>query len=140
MLHVLEVLQTSPEENLAMIADTVRHLKAHGKFVVYDAEHAFDGCKDNREYALATWKAAEAAGADCITLCDTNGGSLPAEITEIMRFARRQPDRRSSASTRTTTSGSASRMRWPASRPVPRTSRAPSTATASAPATATSPA
>src|SRR5215217_987596 len=89
MLHVLEVLQTSPEENLAMIVDTVRHLKAHGKFVVYDAEHAFDGTKDNRDYALATWKAAEAAGADCITLCDTIGGSLPAETTEIMQFARR---------------------------------------------------
>jgi 2-isopropylmalate synthase len=89
MLHVLEVLQTTPDENLAMIADTVRHLKAHGKFVVYDAEHAFDGTKDNREYALATWKAAEAAGADCLTLCDTNGGSLPGEIAEIMTFARR---------------------------------------------------
>jgi 2-isopropylmalate synthase len=88
MLHVLEVLQTTPEENLAMIGDTVRHLKAHGKHVVYDAEHAFDGTKDDREYALATWKAAEAAGADCITLCDTNGGSLPAEIAGIMRFAR----------------------------------------------------
>jgi 2-isopropylmalate synthase len=88
MLHVLEVLQTTPDENLAMIADTVRHLKAHGKYVVYDAEHAFDGTKDDREYALATWKAAEAAGADCITLCDTNGGSLPAEIAEIVKFAR----------------------------------------------------
>src|SRR3954471_12852240 len=88
MLHVLEVLQTSPEENLAMIADTVRHLKAHGKFVVYDAEHAFDGTKDDREYALATWRAAEAAGADCVTLCDTNGGSLPAEIAAIMGLAR----------------------------------------------------
>lgn len=89
LLHVLEVLQTSPDENLAMIADTVRFLKSRGKFVVYDAEHAFDGAKDNREYALATWKAAEAAGADCITLCDTNGGSLPEEIAEIMGFARR---------------------------------------------------
>ena len=89
MLHVLEVLQTTPEENLAMIADTVRYLKASGKFVVYDAEHAFDGTKDNREYALATWKAAAAAGADCITLCDTNGGSLPTEIADIMAFARR---------------------------------------------------
>jgi 2-isopropylmalate synthase len=88
MLHVLEVLQTTPDENLAMIADTVRFLKANGKYVVYDAEHAFDGAKDNREYALATWKAAETAGADCITLCDTNGGSLPHEIAEIMRFAR----------------------------------------------------
>jgi len=88
LLHVLEVLQTTPEENLAMIGDTVRFLKQHGKFVVYDAEHAFDGCKDNREYALATWRAAEAAGADIVTLCDTNGGSLPGEIVEITRHAR----------------------------------------------------
>jgi 2-isopropylmalate synthase len=88
MLHVLEVLQTTPNENLAMIADTVRFLKSHGKYVVYDAEHAFDGTKDNREYAVATWKAAEAAGADCVTLCDTNGGSLPSEIADIMRLAR----------------------------------------------------
>src|SRR5262245_35494059 len=87
-LHVREVLQTTGDENLAMIADTVAHLKAHGKFVVYDAEHAFDGCKDDREYALATWQAAERAGADVITLCDTNGGSLPAEVAEITSYAR----------------------------------------------------
>src|SRR4249919_3076956 len=55
LLHVLEVLQTTPEENLAMIEDTVRHLKQHGKFVVYDAEHSFDGCKEDREYAFATF-------------------------------------------------------------------------------------
>jgi 2-isopropylmalate synthase len=88
LFHVLEVLQTTPEENLAMIGDTVRHLKANGKFVVYDAEHAFDGCKDNREYALATWRAAQEAGADIVTLCDTNGGSLPGEVLEITRYAR----------------------------------------------------
>ncbi len=88
LLHVREVLQTTPDENLAMIADTVRHLKEHGKFVVYDAEHAFDGCKDDRAYALATWQAAEGAGADVVTLCDTNGGSLPAEILEITAYAR----------------------------------------------------
>ncbi len=88
LLHVREVLQTTPEENLAMIADTVRYLKAHGKFVVYDAEHAFDGCKDDRSYALATWQAAEDAGADVVTLCDTNGGSLPAEILEMTTAAR----------------------------------------------------
>jgi 2-isopropylmalate synthase len=87
LLHVLQVLQTTPEENLAMIEDTVRHLKAHGKFVVYDAEHAFDGCKDDREYAFATWQAAERGGADVVTLCDTNGGSLPREIAEITRYA-----------------------------------------------------
>jgi 2-isopropylmalate synthase len=86
LLHVLEVLQTTPAENLAMIADTVRHLKAHGRFVVYDAEHAFDGFKDDREYALATLQAAAEAGADVVTLCDTNGGALPAEILEITRW------------------------------------------------------
>ncbi len=88
LLHVLEVLQTSPAENLAMIEDTVRHLKAHGRFVVYDAEHAFDGYKDDGEYARATWQAAVRGGADVLTLCDTNGGSLPAEILAITRDAR----------------------------------------------------
>ena len=89
-IHVREVLQTTLEENLAMIADTVAHLKAHGKFVVYDAEHAFDGCKEDRAYALATWRAAERAGADVITLCDTNGGSLPTDISDVTRYAREQ--------------------------------------------------
>src|SRR3984885_15466855 len=79
LLHVREVLQTTPEENRAMIADTVRHLKQHGKFVVYDAEHCFDGFKEDTPYAIATLHAAELAGADILTLCDTNGGSLPAE-------------------------------------------------------------
>jgi 2-isopropylmalate synthase len=88
LLHVREVLQTTPEENLAMIADTVAYLKARGRFVVYDAEHAFDGCKEDPEYAVATWQAAERAGADVVTLCDTNGGSLPPEIVAITRRAR----------------------------------------------------
>jgi 2-isopropylmalate synthase len=88
MLHVREVLQTTPEENLAMIADTVAHLKAHGKYVVYDAEHAFDGFKDDRAYAISTWQAAERAGADIVVLCDTNGGSLPHEIADIVNVAR----------------------------------------------------
>jgi 2-isopropylmalate synthase len=88
LLHVREVLQTTPEENLAMIADTVRFLKEHGRFVVYDAEHCFDGFKDDAAYALATLKAAEEAGADIVTLCDTNGGSLPAEIAAVTRAAR----------------------------------------------------
>jgi 2-isopropylmalate synthase len=90
LLHVREVLQTTPKENLAMVADTVRHLKQQGRFVVYDAEHAFDGFKDDREYALATWKAAEEAGADVVVLCDTNGGSLPSEILAITQDARAQ--------------------------------------------------
>ena len=88
LLHVKEVLRTSPEENLAMIADTVRFLKEHGKFVVYDAEHAFDGFKDDADYSMATWLAAVEAGADVVALCDTNGGSLPGEIGRITAAAR----------------------------------------------------
>jgi 2-isopropylmalate synthase len=88
LLHVREVLQTSPEENLAMIEDTVRYLKQHGKFVVYDAEHAFDGFKEDGAYARATWEAAVRGGADVVTLCDTNGGSLPSEVLAITREAR----------------------------------------------------
>jgi 2-isopropylmalate synthase len=88
LLHVKQVLRTTPDENLAMIADTVRFLKAHNKFVVYDAEHAFDGFKDNGDYALSTWQAAEAAGADIIALCDTNGGSLPEQVAAITKAAR----------------------------------------------------
>jgi 2-isopropylmalate synthase len=87
MLHVKEVLRCTPEENLAMIGDTVRFLKDHGKFAIYDAEHAFDGYKLDADYALATWQAAEKAGADYIVLCDTNGGCLPSEIAAITRTA-----------------------------------------------------
>ena len=88
LLHVKEVLQTTADENLAMIEDTVRHLKRHGRFVVYDAEHSFDGFKDEPEYALATLEAAERGGADVIVLCDTNGGSIPNEVAEITRTFR----------------------------------------------------
>src|SRR5260221_4870519 len=88
MLHVKEVLRCTPEENLAMIGDTVRFLKDHGKFVIYDAEHCFDGYKLDSEYALATWQAAEKAGADFVVLCDTNGGCLPGEVAAITKVAR----------------------------------------------------
>jgi len=87
MLHVKEVLRCTPEENLAMIGDTVRFLKDNGKFVVYDAEHCFDGYKLDPEYAVATWQAAEKAGADFVVLCDTNGGCLPEEIAAITKVA-----------------------------------------------------
>jgi len=87
LLHVKEVLRCTPEENLAMIGDTVKFLKDHGKFVIYDAEHAFDGYKLEADYALATWQAAEQAGADLVVLCDTNGGCLPAEIAAITKTA-----------------------------------------------------
>jgi 2-isopropylmalate synthase len=87
-LHVHEVLRAKPEENLAMISDTVRYLKAQGKEVIYDAEHAFDGYKDEPEYAMATWEAAERAGARCVVLCDTNGGCLPEEISKVVGAAK----------------------------------------------------
>jgi len=88
LLHVTEVLRVKPEENLAMIGDTIRYLTDHGKQVFYDAEHAFDGYKEEPGYALATWQAAEKAGAACIILCDTNGGCLPEEISRIVRAAK----------------------------------------------------
>ena len=88
LLHVIEVLCVKPDENLAMIGDTIRFLKDHGKTVIYDAEHSFDGFKDEPGYALATWQAAEEAGAECIALCDTNGGCLPEEITRITAVAK----------------------------------------------------
>src|SRR5438045_2046465 len=83
-LHVTEVLGTTLEENLAMIADSVSLLKAEGKEVVYDAEHFFDGFRADRAYALASIKAAADAGADWITMCDTNGGTLPSAIAEVV--------------------------------------------------------
>jgi len=83
LLHVTEVLRTTPEENLAMIGDTVRHLVQNGREVIYDAEHFFDGYKNNPEYALRTLEAARDAGAVCLTLCDTNGGTLVPEVYEI---------------------------------------------------------
>ena len=136
LLHVTEVLRAKPDENLAMIGDTVRFLKDHGKTVIYDAEHCFDGFKDEPEYALATWQAAEKAGADCVVLCDTNGGCLPEEIARITGARQGQAELRASASTRTTIAAWAWPMRWPASKPAPRRCRAPSTATANARATA----
>lgn len=82
-LHVLEVLRTTEEENLAMIADTVRFLKENGREVIYDAEHFFDGYKDDPDYALSSLRAAAEAGADRVVLCDTNGGCLPFEVETI---------------------------------------------------------
>ena len=83
-LHVHRVLETTPEENLAMIADTVSYFKRHGRTVFYDAEHFFDGFKLNADYTLQTLRAAAEAGADCLVLCDTNGGLLTAELTDIV--------------------------------------------------------
>lgn len=83
LLHVTDVLRTTPEENLAMIEDSVRYLKEQGKEVIYDAEHFFDGYTNNPEYALSTLAAAEKGGADFLVLCETNGGKLVPEVREI---------------------------------------------------------
>jgi len=85
--HVSEVLKVSPEENLAMIAETIAFLKEKGKQVFYDAEHFFDGWKANPEYALTTLKTAMDAGAHRIILCDTNGGAFPDTIEKAVKEA-----------------------------------------------------
>ncbi|MEX2581927.1 MAG: citramalate synthase, partial [Gemmatimonadota bacterium] len=92
VLHVERVLETTREENLRMISDSVRYLKELGKEVVYDGEHFFDGYRLDPEYALATFEAAAMAGADCLVLCDTNGGSLPDEVGEVVRAVREHLD------------------------------------------------
>jgi 2-isopropylmalate synthase len=83
-LHVSEVLRTTLDENLRMIRESVRYLNSHGRAVVYDAEHFFDGYRANPEYALATLKAAILGGAGAVVLCDTNGGSLPWQIGDAV--------------------------------------------------------
>ena len=80
MLHVTDVLQTTAEENLKMISETVRWFKAHGKMVIFDAEHFFDGFYDNADYAMKALEAAAMGGADRLVLCDTNGGRFPSEV------------------------------------------------------------
>jgi 2-isopropylmalate synthase len=87
-LHVHHVLETTLDENLAMICDTVRYLKAQGRQVFYDAEHFFDGVKANEAYALACVAAAQEAGANAVVLCDTNGGAMPWEVEEVVRRTR----------------------------------------------------
>ncbi|BAZ27774.1 2-isopropylmalate synthase/homocitrate synthase family protein [Cylindrospermum sp. NIES-4074] len=83
-LHVTTGLKTSLEENLAMIRDTVEYLRSQGRRIIYDAEHWFDGYKHNPDYALQTLEAAVAAGAEWLVFCDTNGGTLPQEVTQIV--------------------------------------------------------
>lgn len=86
-LHVRDVLETTLDENLAMIRKSVAYIKSQRKTVIYDAEHFFDGFKANPEYALETLRAAAKAGASVLVLCDTNGGTLPWEVEEIIRLA-----------------------------------------------------
>src|SRR5262245_25683299 len=87
--HVTHALETTLHENLAMIGDTIGWLRPKMDEVLFDAEHFFDGFRANREYALATLRAADAAGAHWLVLCDTNGGTLPGELVEILREVKR---------------------------------------------------
>jgi 2-isopropylmalate synthase len=83
-LHVEEVLRTTKDENLCMIEESLAFLHAHGRRVIYDAEHFFDGYKDDPDYAIETLKAAIRGEAETVVLCDTNGGTIPWEIEEIL--------------------------------------------------------
>jgi 2-isopropylmalate synthase len=84
VLHVERVLETTRDENLRMIADSVSYLAGRGKEVIYDAEHFFDGFDQDPDYALSTLAAAASAGAHCVVLCDTNGGSLPDVVADTV--------------------------------------------------------
>ena len=89
-LHVTDVIRTTLEENLDMIESSVAYLKERSEEVIYDAEHFFDGYKANPEYAIETLKAAELGHADCIVLCDTNGGTMPWELEEIVKEVKKK--------------------------------------------------
>ncbi|MCK4847317.1 MAG: citramalate synthase, partial [Deltaproteobacteria bacterium] len=91
-LHVQKALKVSLEENLAMVFDTVKYLKKRVGAVFYDAEHFFDAYVDDPEYALKVLGAAAEGGADCIVLCDTNGGRLPFEVADIVRAVAKEVD------------------------------------------------
>jgi 2-isopropylmalate synthase len=82
--HVERALRTTLAENLAMVGDTVRHLREHGRRVFLDTEHFFDGYRANRSYALEVVRVAAEAGAEVVALCDTNGGTLPRELQDIV--------------------------------------------------------
>jgi 2-isopropylmalate synthase len=85
VIHVRDVLRTTLDENLRMIEETVAHLVKNGRRVIYDAEHFFDGAREDEAYALETLRAAERGGAEALVLCDTNGGTLPWEVEARVR-------------------------------------------------------
>ncbi len=93
LLHVHDVLRVTPQQNLEMIGSSCQYLKDHGKEVIYDAEHFFDGYLDDSNYAFATLREAVENGASTVVLCDTNGGMLPSELKRITEDVRRSlPD------------------------------------------------
>ena len=84
-LHVTKILKISLEENIAIVKDTISFFKSKGKELIFDAEHFFDGYKANPDYAIEVLSAAVQGGADCLSLCDTNGGTLPNDIERIVK-------------------------------------------------------
>ena len=90
--HVTDVLGATLDENLRMIGDTIEHLRAAGRTVMYDAEHFFDGYRANPEYSLKTLLTAEEAGASVVILCDTNGGTMPERVAELVTIIRAKLD------------------------------------------------
>ena len=137
--HVTEALQTTLDEGVAMVAESVEFLVGAGRRVFFDAEHFFDGYKANPGYALSVLEAAAMAGAECVVLCDTNGGSLPHEVqritAEVRAYLVRCRHRHPHPERLGLRGGQLDRGGASAGRPR---CRAPSTATASAPATPTS--
>ena len=125
-LHLEKVTKVSRTENLGMITDSVCYLVGNGKRVVYDAEHFFDAWREDSEYALECLRAAVAAGAENVTLCDTNGATLPFQVAEATaRPSMRWGTGWRSASTPTTTPSAASPTPSPQSTQGPGWSRAP---------------
>src|SRR5512140_814834 len=87
-LHVTDVLRTTLDENLRIVEKSLAHLREQGRRVIYDAEHFFDGWRADPRYALETLRAAARGGAETLVLCDTNGGSLPWQVAEVVRAVR----------------------------------------------------
>lgn len=83
--HVTDIIRTSLEENLKMISESICYLKSKNKELIFDAEHFFDGYKNNKKYAMKAIKVAQGAGANVVVLCDTNGGTLPSEVARIIK-------------------------------------------------------
>jgi 2-isopropylmalate synthase len=92
LLHATVALGITPEQNCELIFDSVKYLKTHGREIIYDAEHFFDGYKDNPDYAIKTLQCAVEGGADVLVLCDTNGGTLPDEISAITSLVKEKFD------------------------------------------------
>ncbi len=91
-LHVIDALKVGLDANLRMIDRTITFLKKHGKKVFFDAEHFFDGFKKNNVYAMKVIEVAVESGADVVVLCDTNGGSMPFEIGDIVAKVQKPPE------------------------------------------------